>query len=112
MVDDLDNSTEPSGIGVVTVDNHHTANLNKAPGGSLDQSFTHFAGGLKKLALVGCSQEKCAQQVSMILGLVSRSRKGRGCVSYQLSLIVGGVVSGLILEDSGISRLFDQVKCD
>ena len=55
VVDDLDNGAEAAGVGVVAVDDDHTADLNKAPGGTLDQCFTHFAGGLKKYASVGCS---------------------------------------------------------
>jgi hypothetical protein len=43
VVDDLDDSGELAGVGVVAIDDNDTANLNEAPGGTLDQCFTHCA---------------------------------------------------------------------
>lgn len=44
VVDDLDNGGKPASVRVVAVDHNDTANLNEAPGGTLNRGITHFDG--------------------------------------------------------------------
>ena len=50
MVDNLDDSGESAGVGVVAVDEHDAANLNEAPVGSLNDCFAHGDGGLPRVS--------------------------------------------------------------
>lgn len=97
MVDDLDDGGELARVGVIPIDENDTANLNKAPGGTLDQCFAHCVVVCERNSRsvrIPCQRLGLRTGCFFVAGqgIVSSDRRERS--SYRLSnvLTVGKVV--------------------